>query len=1227
MTPLDTLASGIKHVDSLLEDHVLEPDVDRVPSDTMKARVREVRDALDRRVLDALDETLEDAQDDEVRTIVKRRVAGLLATVAAVAHASRDDAGAAKLRARAAELAPDDEQKAELHAGDAEPRAFTRLQHARWLFFQKRRADADRVAKVVAAETKEPALRAGAQEILRAPRPIQSAPSLFTLNGFGTGLYGKRDERDDGWYIATYCICALFIPVFPITAYRVRHAGGNSYQFVAREALSPLARAWQLAVVAAVVLGIGWGGVSSYLASPARKAKVALEEAQKIEARGDREGALERYTALLREHGTLAEAAPAAESVIRLAAANVPEPCTADAVDKVAKVADAFQSIPPAARAAAAKAFVQRLTNWSAQIGDASAEHVDAALTVLDMAAKVATAGQGTGDAEAIDKRRSELRRTLASKVVAARPLHALALYARPPAEAASLGAARDILQTFGTAPSLWIEAEHDVRAWADAAEKQPVLRAAAQEARQSVDAALAARAAEAALLESGDEKQLAAALARTPFDQDLAAALAQIQRRKGDVKAALATLGALGTPGRMTALAQQLFAMCHAENGDLAGADRILSDLLAERLPAFQEAQREFSGAAERAEAQIVADAKAGHIPPDLRRKVEAATSDDEGRTLFRNWLSEQLAADPLLASLRKEFLRHEAVVPASLGLGQIKLRRAAAASGHERTDLLAAAEKVFLSIHNQAEGDPSYHLGLGQVYHRLGRTDEGNAELSRVLARKDPELTLGVAQVYRELGLAVRAKQVTEQLYASTTEDRWKKEAAALMSHLVGEVGGNEEEIESWLKRGDTSSSEVKQLLLNLEARRLRRQGKLAEADQAFARLAGGYERDAAHNASAANNAAIAYQERYGATGDPAHLRAAAKQLELAHRLAPASALIAGNLSDALQQLASVAVLDRWIKTRTLALDVSETQAVLATLMSGPLHDEAVAALRKEVAFQRSLDVAAEEQVLSPQKSEGYDRPLRWLLWSRDEAGLEALAARVAGMPPFDASARAEGRRMRLDKSRDAQTKAHLAQTVSRASETVRKAERAGHAPTQAAAEAVLTWALAGMAIVDPSVENLDAMVASARRAAQGWADGGMDGGLPAVLALAGVYRAAADDVAVRTVVERDARLYDVTMLLARVADEGEAGLSALRRRPEIVEAGRLAKAQMRKSPGLFDVVIARVVGDADMAQAAAAAFDNKRIGAHLAIEAAMAPGQEPERYELDFFRRRGK
>lgn len=56
-------------------------------------------------------------------------------------------------------------------------------------------------------------------------KPVKSAPSLFRLNGFGIGMYGKRDfDPATGTYIKTRCLCAVFIPILPLDELEAGHA-------------------------------------------------------------------------------------------------------------------------------------------------------------------------------------------------------------------------------------------------------------------------------------------------------------------------------------------------------------------------------------------------------------------------------------------------------------------------------------------------------------------------------------------------------------------------------------------------------------------------------------------------------------------------------------------------------------------------------------------------------------------------------------------------------------------------------------------------------------------------------------------------------------------------------------------------------------------------------------------------------------------------------------------
>lgn len=111
--------------------------------------------------------------------------------------------------------------------------------------------DGAKLWKALKAAKKNPAFandQAAINEMLGVRRLFlhgSGAPSLFTLNGFGTKIYGKSDESSDGTYITTLFLTALFIPVIPIKQYLVRHEGGNRYAFYGTVPSSDAIKAWQ----------------------------------------------------------------------------------------------------------------------------------------------------------------------------------------------------------------------------------------------------------------------------------------------------------------------------------------------------------------------------------------------------------------------------------------------------------------------------------------------------------------------------------------------------------------------------------------------------------------------------------------------------------------------------------------------------------------------------------------------------------------------------------------------------------------------------------------------------------------------------------------------------------------------------------------------------------------------------------------------------------------------
>lgn len=94
------------------------------------------------------------------------------------------------------------------------------------------------------------------QRVFGALKPISSAPSLSTINGFGFKLYGRSDyDAETQSYATTHYFVALFIPIFPVGRYRVIDMGDNQYRFMGKLPLRKEDR-WHLGIAAAAIVAI-----------------------------------------------------------------------------------------------------------------------------------------------------------------------------------------------------------------------------------------------------------------------------------------------------------------------------------------------------------------------------------------------------------------------------------------------------------------------------------------------------------------------------------------------------------------------------------------------------------------------------------------------------------------------------------------------------------------------------------------------------------------------------------------------------------------------------------------------------------------------------------------------------------------------------------------------------------------------------------------------------------
>ncbi len=146
-----------------------------------------------------------------------------------------------------------------------------------------------------------------------------SPPTMWTLNGCGTMLYGRRDvDPTNQSYVKTLFFTLVFFPVFAISAYRVIDAPGRGWYFQGKTRLSGLARNWNYLMLTAIATFAGVVSWQSHINSPTYLAQQKLEQAAALEAKGVTSAAAKLYIRLLKEDPPEAEGAEARQKLLQL---------------------------------------------------------------------------------------------------------------------------------------------------------------------------------------------------------------------------------------------------------------------------------------------------------------------------------------------------------------------------------------------------------------------------------------------------------------------------------------------------------------------------------------------------------------------------------------------------------------------------------------------------------------------------------------------------------------------------------------------------------------------------------------------------------------------------------------------------------------------------------------------------------------------------------------------
>jgi hypothetical protein len=1224
--------SNLKDLETLLDHPKLDPAPNRTDWLVHREEVQQVLAAVDHQVLDLAPDLLRMFEDAGEREALADLIVRLASRSAAVLHASGRQREAREIMERAALLA--EGQSSIVDSYNDSPDAFLRLNHAWWLLHQGRRDEAMAVARFLVGGK----LTGEATAILEMPRPLERAPTLFGIYGFGLRVHGGRDHRADGTYVTTRYLTAAWVPLVPLDAFRVAPADGG-YYFLEKVRLGRTARLFRIVMPLLVVAAVAGALLHGHLGSPEYKLRRELDRLAALErsarTKEAREAVLDQLEQAISGHADQVSSDaidPAVRSVVRLGTAGIPGRIQLADVDGIRRFVRRFQALPRKARqTGAADDLIKTIERWVSQLDTKSEQNAEAALRLLGDAEALASFNV---DLLRVRQHRVKVQREIAARLARDWPLEALRRYAAVGEDdAAARKAARLIETRLPDDPAVWLELAPALESWIKNAEgrglhaliKRVQLKLG-QARRQADDPDYSA------LLKSADEKTLAAALAGRPGrDQRLGVALARLRRKGGEAGEALAILSGLGAPGLLTTEALLLRAELEAELGRPAEAERLLSRLVAGRLPGFEAARRRYNQAIAEERDRLVASARSGSIPDKLARRLQGLAEAKQAE-IFGEWLAGQLKDSPRLRRLRERYMEQGDVVPAALSLGTLRLRLANQERGARRAELLDGAERVFLAIQSEAQGLPTFHIGLGQVYHRLGKNQEGERELGRVLKKNDPLLSLAVCRVYRDLGLKTRARAVARRVFEKHGKPH--RENAAVM---LGLLASSNDEREGWYRRANPEDPFVKNSLLEIAADRLYARGELAAADRHYAELAVRWGQEAEHQSAAANNAALAVQRRYHCTGKLKHLDRAVRYLEAARRLEPDSALVTGNLAEAVSHRALVGILGRWLELPLLRPSSQAAGTLVAALLDGELEPEVRAALGRDAGMRRALALSREEEALAPGHVRPYDRQLYFLRHTRDVPGLRALASRLERVTRLDTADNESHVREIQDRRQDARLAEHirtelarltqLRRSVARAQSlwSLRSSARPRSAPSLRAPRTLAAvWYLEGesrafLAYLDGKPGTLSGALRAYAEARRLWP--ALSSNLGYIHTWAGVLEASRSSRALGKRWERDRRRLGATAFLIKLVLDGEAeALGALRRSaPSLSRAVLLQRNTPTSRLGLNAWALARITENAELLARTREIVAREDLRLIRRIRARLNPAEPSTRVEL--------
>lgn len=1038
---------------------------DAPPLDPSRTRWQDVAPLLAGIEQDALValEQLSAIQDEQDRVGLQQAAAWGIARAGALLHNAGRKAGSTLICA-AADLDP--EQPA-LRFGRTDPDGLVGLMHALAVHADGDVRRAETIVDDLLHRDANPDLARAARRITRAARAQPSAPEPQLWLGCGTSLVGRRHAHSDGSYVATLCLCLFYVPIVPLAAYRVREHRPGRYRFLAPVRFTRAAAVARAGLVVGGVLGLLGGCGLVYYNSPGLRADRAIEAVRAEVGEQPPSEAAKTWMRFLNSAEGQTRVSLRSEAVAALVQswiAEVPAPFTADNLVDARRVTTDYLALPEPWRGVrGARPLLEALRAWAEAVPEDKDRR--ALLSFADEVLTPNPPGALLSAQRSFGLVRGDLWR-------AQRSLEAIGAYAwvleRPEAPAKSA----ELVEQASLRWSLVLEERLRLQEWLQKAEPYPETKPARDALTQALarSDALSESRERNERLEAADLQALRAWVQRDPGDAEALVQLAQAIASTGDLAEAEQTILQAARPEWLTASEQGLLAQIWVGTGRSVQAEDLLEAQISRRLPLLRSAQALYRDRLDLIERELDEEIESGRVPERMKGPMRTRRQTEVGAA-YDEELAQRKANDPLLAQRRRTYRQASTVIDTAIDVGGMKLQRANLETGAQRARLLQEAERAFLAGAEAAGDNPDYHLRLGTVFYRLGKSQAGEQQFGRVLALGSHGWDLAVARAYRELDRDWRARAIAERVY-NDSSGSMADAAAGLLAHLARTV----ESEKTWLER-------VVQPSPGTQARLAGTRAALASRDLKFAQAAKEYEAEyqiwlslGEDSDFALNNRALALARRFEETGEHALLVRAVEDLGKSVRLQPDSSIALQNHSDVLAQLAATDLLKRWIDPAQLALTGRTLQRTLTRLATGPLRAQ-VREISAQPRVLESGQQARRARLLAPGDTHGYRRALLF-------AGLRKSLGPLKDL----------GREMRQhlgvdDASIEAPSDSALAVARERVVVAEHRLSRVVDSETKAVALLVLAleqeWL--GARTADP--EKIKAAQASAERAATAW------------------------------------------------------------------------------------------------------------------------------------------